>query len=140
MSRNELKTLYNKLVRFADFPMYENQGAAAGDEAEKARVSWKRFNAGAQSNLVQGGPLPPEIAERLKAIELIEAAKEAERQAIGIKVAAEAEKLAAADRAEALRLCVVGRAHAHPEAAVATAGVLWRQAPSVFGGYLPRTS
>ena len=66
MSRNELKTLYNKLVRFADFPMYENQGAAAGDEAEKARVSWKRFNAGAQSNLVQGGPLPPEIAERLK--------------------------------------------------------------------------
>jgi len=65
MSRSELKTLINKLVRTADFPMYENQGAGAGNEAEKARVSWKRYNSGAQSNLVQGGPLPPEIAERL---------------------------------------------------------------------------
>lgn len=44
-----------------------------------------------------------EIAERQKQIELIEAAKEAERQAITIKVAAEAEKMAAVDQAEALR-------------------------------------
>lgn len=44
-----------------------------------------------------------EIADRQKAIELIEAAKEAEREAIAIRVAAEAEKNAAADRAEALR-------------------------------------
>lgn len=44
-----------------------------------------------------------EIADRQKAIELIEAAKEAEREAIGVKVAAEAEKVAAADQAEALR-------------------------------------
>jgi len=65
MSHSELKTLINKLVRTADFPMYENQGAGAGNEAERARVSWKRFNAGSQSNLVQGGPLPPEIASRL---------------------------------------------------------------------------
>jgi len=42
-----------------------------------------------------------EVAERQKAIELVEAAKEAERKAIGIKVAAEAEKLAAADHANA---------------------------------------
>lgn len=53
-----------------------------------------------------------EVAERLKVIELIEAAKEAERQAIGIKVAAEAEKLAAADRAEALREEAEGEAAA----------------------------
>ena len=44
-----------------------------------------------------------EAAERDRAIELIEARKEAERQATAIKVGAEAEKLAAVDRAEALR-------------------------------------
>jgi uncharacterized membrane protein YqiK len=44
-----------------------------------------------------------EIAERQKRIELIEAAQEAERQAIKIRVAAEAEKAAAEDRAEAVR-------------------------------------
>jgi uncharacterized membrane protein YqiK len=45
-----------------------------------------------------------EVAEREKRIELIEAAKEAERQAIKIKVAAEAEKAAAEDHAEAVRI------------------------------------
>ncbi len=44
-----------------------------------------------------------EIAARDKQIELIEAAKQAETDAIAIRVAAEAEKMAAADRAEALR-------------------------------------
>ncbi|EJL21326.1 hypothetical protein PMI01_05259 [Caulobacter sp. AP07] len=44
-----------------------------------------------------------EGAERQKIIELIEATKEAEREAIGVKVAAEAQKTAAADQAEALR-------------------------------------
>lgn len=43
-----------------------------------------------------------EIAERGKAVELVEAAKIAEKDAIGIKVAAEAEKQAAADKAEAV--------------------------------------
>lgn len=45
-----------------------------------------------------------EIAERLKAIELIEARKAAEQSAIAIQVAADAEKKAAADRAEAIRI------------------------------------
>lgn len=45
-----------------------------------------------------------EIAERLKAIELIEARKAADQSAIAIKVAAEAEKSASADRAEAVRI------------------------------------
>ena len=53
-----------------------------------------------------------EIAERQKRIELISAAREAERAAIGIKVQAEAEKQAAADRAEALRLGAEGDAEA----------------------------
>ncbi len=44
-----------------------------------------------------------EIAERQKGIELVEARKEAERQAIGLTVAAEAERRAAEDRAEAVR-------------------------------------
>jgi len=44
-----------------------------------------------------------EAADRQKIIELIEAAKEAEREAIAIRVAAEAEKVAAADHAEAQR-------------------------------------
>ncbi|MGF1554075.1 MAG: flotillin domain-containing protein, partial [Paracoccaceae bacterium] len=42
-------------------------------------------------------------AEREKAIALIEAAQDAEREATRIRVAAEADKAAAADRAEALR-------------------------------------
>ncbi|WP_018998443.1 flotillin family protein [Hirschia maritima] len=45
-----------------------------------------------------------EIANREKAIELIEARKAAEQQAIAVQVAAEAEKLAAADNAEAIRI------------------------------------
>jgi uncharacterized membrane protein YqiK len=53
-----------------------------------------------------------EIAERTKRIELIDAAREAERAAIGIRVQAEAEKQAAADRAEAARLAAEGEAEA----------------------------
>ncbi|BBE34042.1 flotillin family protein [Sphingosinicella microcystinivorans] len=53
-----------------------------------------------------------EIAERSKSIELIDAAREAERAAIGIKVDAQAEKQAAADRAEALRAVAQGEAEA----------------------------
>lgn len=51
-----------------------------------------------------------EAADRQKIIELIEAAKEAEREAIAIRVAAEAEKIAAADQAEALREQARGQA------------------------------
>lgn len=53
-----------------------------------------------------------EIAERQKKIELIEAAKQAERDAIGIKVEAAAEKDAATNRAEAARLEARGDADA----------------------------
>ncbi|WP_077399258.1 flotillin family protein [Microbulbifer agarilyticus] len=53
-----------------------------------------------------------EVAERDKRIEIIEAQKEAERQATSIKVAAEAEKAAAEDKAEALRLQAAAEAEA----------------------------
>ena len=49
-------------------------------------------------------------AERTKMIELVEARKEAERQAISITVAAEAEKAAAIDQADAVRTLAEGRA------------------------------
>ncbi len=47
-----------------------------------------------------------EIANRQKLVELIEAAKAAERDAIRLKVAAESEKVAAKDRADADKLAV----------------------------------
>ncbi|MEM9500638.1 MAG: flotillin domain-containing protein [Pseudomonadota bacterium] len=53
-----------------------------------------------------------EIAERQKKIELIEAAKQAERDAISVKVEAEAERDAAANLAEAARREAEGEAEA----------------------------
>lgn len=44
------------------------------------------------------------VAERQKSIALVEASREAEQQAIGVRVAAEAEKQAAEDRAEAVKI------------------------------------
>ena len=57
------------------------------------------------------------VAEREKNIQLIEASKEAERHAIGVKVSASAEKDAALDRAEAVTI----EAKARQEAALAEA-------------------
>ena len=51
-----------------------------------------------------------EIAERQKAIEVVEARKKAEREAIGITEAAEARKKAAIDQAEAVRFIANGEA------------------------------
>jgi uncharacterized membrane protein YqiK len=62
-----------------------------------------------------------EIADRAKRIELIEAAKQAERQAIGVKIEAEAAKQAAADRAAAARLAAEGDAEAEKLRAEAAA-------------------
>lgn len=53
-----------------------------------------------------------EVAERGKKIELIEAAKVAEREAIAVRVQAEAEKDAATNRADALKLEAAGQADA----------------------------
>jgi uncharacterized membrane protein YqiK len=51
-----------------------------------------------------------EIADREKQIQLIEARKAAEQQAIAVTVAAEAEKAAAADHAEAIRIAAEAEA------------------------------
>lgn len=81
----------------------ESQAKAEADKARAAAVA-------AEEQV--GTARETEIAERAKRIELIEAAKEAERQAIAVKVQAETEKQAAADRAEALRAEAAGQAEA----------------------------
>ena len=81
----------------------ESQAKAEADKARAAAVA-------AEEQV--GTARETEIAERIKRIELIDASREAERAAIGIKVQAEADKQAAADRAEALRLGAEGEAEA----------------------------
>jgi len=81
----------------------ESQAKAEADKARAAAVA-------AEEQVVTARET--EVADRAKRIELIEASKEAERQAIAIKVQAEAEKQAAADRATALRAAAEGEAEA----------------------------
>lgn len=61
-----------------------------------------------------------EIAERTKRIQLIEAQQEAEKASINIVVAAEAEKAAAQNRADAARVLAEGEAEATKLRATAT--------------------
>ena len=77
----------------------EKSRAQSMAEAEADRARAEAVKADEQVTTVR----EIEIAERDKQIELVEAAKEAERKAISIKVAAEAEKEAAEDHADAVR-------------------------------------
>jgi uncharacterized membrane protein YqiK len=81
----------------------ESQAKAEADDARAKAVEAEERVATARES---------EIAERQKKIELIEAAKQAERDAIAIKVQAEAEKDAASNRAQALKLEASGEADA----------------------------
>lgn len=81
----------------------ESQARAEADQARATAVAAEEQVATARET---------EIAERQKRIELIEAAKTAERDAISVKVEAEAEKEAAANRAAAIRLGAEGEAEA----------------------------
>ena len=81
----------------------ESQAKAEADAARALAVAAEEQVATARES---------EVAERQKKIELIEAAKVAERDAISIKVEAEAEKDAALNRAEAARLEAKGDADA----------------------------
>lgn len=87
------------------------QNKSREESQAKAEADKARAEAVAAEERV-GTARETEVAERIKRIELIEAAKEAERAAIGIKVQADAEKQAAADRAEAARLAAEGEAEA----------------------------
>ncbi len=81
----------------------ESQAKAEADEARAKAVAAEEQVATSRQT---------EIAERDKRIELIEAAKAAEREAIRIRVQAEAEKDAASNQAEAARLAAKGEADA----------------------------
>ncbi|OYX66253.1 MAG: flotillin [Sphingomonadales bacterium 32-64-17] len=81
----------------------ESQAKADADEARAKAVA-------AEEQVVTSRE--SEVAERQKKIELIEAAKIAERDAIKIKVEAEAEKDAASNRAEAIKFEAQGEADA----------------------------
>ena len=81
----------------------ESQAKAQADEARSKAVAAEEQVATARET---------EIAERQKRIELIEATKQAERDAIRVRVDAEAERDAAANRAEAVRQEAEGEAEA----------------------------
>lgn len=81
----------------------ESQARAEADAARAKAVAAEELVATSRES---------EIAERQKKIELIEAAKIAEREAIGVKVQAEADKDAAINRAEAVRREAEGEAEA----------------------------
>ena len=81
----------------------ESQAKAEADEARAKSAAAEEQVATARET---------EVAERQKRIELIEAAKVAERDAIRVKVEAQAEKEAAANRAEAVRMEAEGQAEA----------------------------
>ena len=81
----------------------ESQASADADKARALSI-----RAAEQVKTVQA----TEEAERGKAIELIEARRQAERDAIGITVGAAAEKAAAADKAAAARMVAEGEAEA----------------------------
>ena len=81
----------------------ESQAKADADEARAKAVAAEEQVATSRET---------EIAERQKRIELIEASKQAERDAIKIRVDAEAEKDAAQNRAEAARREAEGEAEA----------------------------
>jgi uncharacterized membrane protein YqiK len=81
----------------------ESQAKADADEARAKAVAAEEQVTTARET---------EIADRGKRIELIEAAKDAEREAIGVKVQAEAEKEAAANRAAAIKVAAQGEADA----------------------------
>ncbi len=93
----------------------EQQIAVQNKSREESQAKAKADEARAEAVVAEervGTAREAEVAERQKRIELIDASREAERAAIGIKVQAEAEKSAAADRAEAARLGAEGEAEA----------------------------
>jgi uncharacterized membrane protein YqiK len=102
-------------VRALEIARQEQQIAVQNKSREESHAKAEADAARAMAVAAEEGVLTAretEIADRDKRIELIEAAKVAERDAISVKVEAEAEKDAAANRAEAVRLEASGEAEA----------------------------
>lgn len=93
----------------------EQQIAVQNKSREESRAKAEADAARAKAVAAEEGVLTAretEIVDREKRIELIEAAKIAERDAIKVKVEAEAEKDATGNRAEAVKLAAQGEADA----------------------------
>ena len=93
----------DKAIAVAEKSKAQSEAQAEADRARQKAVK--------ESESVQT-VRDTEIAERAKAVELVKAREQAERQMIQVTVAADAEKQAALDLAEAIRI----KAEAHAEA------------------------
>ncbi len=102
----------DKAIAIAEKTKAQSEAQALADQARALAVKAEEQIATSRST---------EIAERNKQIELIEAQKQAQRAAIGITVAAQAEKTAAQDHADALKIGAMGEAEAEKLRAEATA-------------------
>ena len=91
----------DKAIAIAEKTREQSQAQALADEA-------RALAAKAEEQIVTARAT--EVAERQKSIDMIEATKQAQRQAIGVTVAAEAEKRASEDRASAMRIAAQGEA------------------------------
>lgn len=93
----------DRAIAIAERSRAQSEAQAAADTARAKAVSAEEKVFSARET---------EIAERRKAIELIAASQDAERDGIRVRLAAEADKDAATDRAEARRLDAEGEAEA----------------------------
>lgn len=91
----------NKAIAIAE---KSKEKSVAQAEADKARAEAVKE----EENVIT--VRETQIAERVKAVELVEAKKQAEREAIAIEVAAEAEKNAAEDQAESVKILATAEA------------------------------
>ncbi|MBL0699962.1 MAG: flotillin family protein [Desulfosarcina sp.] len=91
----------NKAIAIAE---KSKEKSVAQAEADKARAEAVKE----EENVIT--VRETQIAERVKAVELVEAKKQAEREAIAIEVAAEAEKNAAEDQAESVKILAAAEA------------------------------
>jgi uncharacterized membrane protein YqiK len=100
----------NRAIEIAERSKVLSEAQALADEARSLAVAAEERVFTARER---------EVAERRKQIDLIQAQQEAERGAIAIRLAAEAEKQAAGDRAEARRMDASGEADAEKIRAIA---------------------
>jgi uncharacterized membrane protein YqiK len=92
-----------RAIAIAEQSRAQSEAQAAADQARALAVAAEERVFSARET---------QIAERRKQVELIQAAQEAERDALRLRVGAEADKAAAADRAAARRLEAEGDAEA----------------------------
>ncbi|MEO1224792.1 MAG: flotillin domain-containing protein [Pseudomonadota bacterium] len=86
--------------QLSDIAIAEQSKQLSVAEAEAARIEAEKVRETERVTTAKA----VEVADRHKQVELVQARQEAEKQAVGVTVAAEAERLAADERAAALRI------------------------------------